>query len=198
MRHNFLYTRSVIFCVFLLSYIITESTNSIIYKKQKIFYIYVYICMYVRIHMVTAYKKPWFLQGYCTQWVFIAKQCSNHHGQVWSSNLWRGKYLCLFAGRSTVSDHFDAISIPQLSQHCTGWQSAACVHSVEYHNSWGHSGYLGAKPPIAPPQTHLCQPPCLLVCCHGKHWHGFWAEVHYMVFSCFLRAIKLHRIHQHW
>jgi len=34
------------------------------------------------------------------------------------------KYLGLFAGRrksSIVGDCFDAIPIPQLSQHCTGW-----------------------------------------------------------------------------
>ena len=46
-----------------------------------------------------------------------------------------GKYLCLFLSRrnsSIVSDRFDAILIPQLSQHCTGWWSAACVHSVLY------------------------------------------------------------------
>ena len=53
------------------------------------------------------------------------------------------KYLCLFAGRrksSIASDRFEATLIPQLSQHCTGCQSAACVHSVgyiEYHHSWG-------------------------------------------------------------
>jgi len=39
-----------------------------------------------------------------------------------------GKYLCLFAGgrkSSIVGDRFDTIPIPQLSQHCTGWRSAA-------------------------------------------------------------------------
>jgi len=41
------------------------------------------------------------------------------------------KYLCLFAGRwksSIVGDRFNVVPIPQLSQHCTGWQSAARVH----------------------------------------------------------------------
>ena len=55
-----------------------------------------------------------------------------------------------------VSDCFDAIPIPRLGQHCTGWQSAARVHSalyLEYHRSWGHSGYLGGQSPdpLVPP-----------------------------------------------
>ena len=65
-----------------------------------------------------------------------------------------GKYLCLFAEVRTVGDCFDAIPIPQLSQHCTGWQSAARVHSVlslEYHHLWGHGVYLGGQsPPLSP------------------------------------------------
>ena len=39
-----------------------------------------------------------------------------------------GKYLGLFVCRrksSIVGNGFDAIPIPQLSQHCTGWYSAA-------------------------------------------------------------------------
>jgi len=79
-----------------------------------------------------------------------------------------GKYLCLFTSRrksSTVSDPFGAIPILQLSQHCTGWQSASRVHIqcdsvlyLEYHHSWGHSGYLGVQRPLlVPPQTRLCQ-----------------------------------------
>ena len=55
-----------------------------------------------------------------------------------------------------VSDCFDAIPIPRLGQHCTGWQSAARVHSalyLEYHRSWGHSGYLGGK--ALTPLSHL-------------------------------------------
>ena len=65
-----------------------------------------------------------------------------------------GKYLCLFAGRrksSIVDDRFDAIQIPQLSQQCTGWESAACDHSVlnlEYHHLGGN--FCGAKHPLAP------------------------------------------------
>ena len=67
-----------------------------------------------------------------------------------------GKYLCLFTGRkksSIVSDHFTpSQSLNSVSQHCTGWQSAACVHRalyLEYHHSYGHSGYL---PPLLKPE----------------------------------------------
>ena len=57
--------------------------------------------------------------------------------------------------RSKVGDRFDANPIPQLSQHCTGWRSAARTHSVlylEYHHLWGHSGYF---PPNFVVQTLL-------------------------------------------
>ena len=60
---------------------------------------------------------------------------------------------------SRVGDCFDAIPIPQLSQHCTGWRSAARVDSVlslEYHHSLGAQCIFGrAKSPLAPPQTRL-------------------------------------------
>ena len=44
-----------------------------------------------------------------------------------------------------VGDRFDAIPIPQLSQHCTNWQSAA----VEYYQSWGTLD-IGAKLLLVP------------------------------------------------
>ena len=55
--------------------------------------------------------------------------------------------------------------VPSRFQHCTGWQSASRVHiqcdsvlHLEYHHSWGHSGYLGVQRPLlVPPQTCLCQ-----------------------------------------
>jgi len=81
------------------------------------------------------------------------------HGRVWNSG---GKYLYLFAGRrksSIVSGCFDTISIPQLSQHWMGWQSAAHVHNVLHAHSvlhvqysWGAQWIFGGEiPPIAPP-----------------------------------------------
>jgi len=96
--------------------------------------------------------------------VVVLSRCSyherTHHGRVWSSNFMGhegGKYLCLFVGgrkSSIVSNHFDTIPIPQLSQHCTGWWSAAvivlCPSYLECHHSWGHSGYLRPLAPLKP------------------------------------------------
>jgi len=64
----------------------------------------------------------------------------------------RQSSLCLSTGRRksskvSVSDRFDAIPIPQLSQHCTGWQSSAHVCSVLYFRV---SPLVGAGSPLKP------------------------------------------------
>ena len=65
--------------------------------------------------------------------------------------------------RSKVGERFDANPIPQLSQHCTGWRSAARTHSVlylEYHHLWGHSGIFPSELCCA---NFACYSICMLI-----------------------------------
>ena len=90
-----------------------------------------------------------------------------------------GKHHCLFTGRtksSIVGDHFDAILIRQLSQHCKGCQAGKALHAfivsvlyLEYHHTvdiWGSQGppLPSLKPAYGSPRLELQYPliyPCI-------------------------------------
>ena len=76
--------------------------------------------------------------------------------------------LFLFAGRRKsgivcIGNRFNAILIPKLSQHCTGWRSIAHVHSVLYLERTITRGVTvgiwGTKPPLPPPHGPKAIPP---------------------------------------